>query len=311
MTHCVRTPPWLFSMLLVAAMGEAQAQDAPSRALPTENVTVTSEKAREAVKNFVAKLTAPTRLTGKLGRWDIGICPSVAGLKPEFGSFIIQRVRETATRVGAPINSEAGCRPNIHIAFTTTPQALLTNIRNTQPYLLGYADSEANKDRLAIVTSAIQAWYFTQTRDQNGKSTFDTAKGIRGEGRGDPMPGMILPSAFAALKVTGGRLGDGVRTVFDNIIIAADPNALLDHEMGTVADHVAMLALAQTEPLTDCPALPSILNLFTPGCAARPGGMTAADEGYLRGLYSMNAGATLHVQRDQMVHRIGRSMEGR
>lgn len=35
------------------------------------------------------------------------------------------------------------------------------------------------------------------------------------------------------------------------------------------------------------------MNLFTPGCADKPTGMTANDEGYLRGLYSMDAQAII------------------
>ena len=81
--------------------------------------------------------------------------------------------------------------------------------------------------------------------------------------------------------------------------------------MGTISDHIAMLALAQTEALKDCSALPSILNLFTPGCATRQTGMTVNDEGYLRGLYSMDAQAILQVQRDQLVHKIGQTVQGR
>jgi hypothetical protein len=287
----------------------------------SDSVTVTSERQREAINNFVTRLTAPARLTGKLGRWDAGVCPSVIGIRPEAARFIVQRVRDTAARVGAPINPDAGCKSNIHIAFTTAPQLLVTNIRHKQPYLLGYADSEANKNALATVKFPIQAWYATQTRDVRGKTTFDSYRttGFGNElyipvptltGAGAP-PTMVLPSASGAREVTGGRLADGARTVFYNVIVTADPGALLEQEMGTLGDHIAMLALAQTEPLQECGALPSILNLFTPGCAEPPTGMTVNDEGYLRGLYSMDAAAIIQAQRAQMIHRIGQTIEGR
>jgi hypothetical protein len=303
--------------LWVAVLGVALATVARAQVAPSDSVTVTSQKAREAINSFVTKLTSPTRLTGKIARWDVGICAGVTGVRPEAVRFIAQRMRETAARIGAPVNGEAGCKPNVHVAFTTTPQALLSHIRKTQSYLLGYADSEAKKDELATVTQPIQAWYTTQTRDLRGKTTFDSPK-VTGVGNDikipcDYCPGkfMVIPYAISANAVTGGRLGDGHRSVFYNVIIVVDPNALLDQEMGTVGDHIAMLALAQIEPLKDCQPLPSIMNLFTPGCASRPTGMTAHDEGYLRGLYSMDAQAILQVQRDQMVHKIGQSLEGR
>jgi hypothetical protein len=290
---------------------------ASGQVAPSDSVTVTSEKERQVINTFVTKLSSPARLTAKLGRWDVGICPVVIGIKPEFGKFIVQRVRSTAARVGAPVNNDEGCRPNIHVVFTTAPQGLLTNIRNDQPYLLGYADSEASKDRLATVALPIQAWYALQTRDLRGKTTFDSHK-VTGTGNELHIPCpecpagyMVMPYVIGASTVTGGRLGDGRRSVFYNVIIVADPNALLDHEMGTVADHVAMLALAQMDSLKECPPLPSIMNLFTQGCAAKPTGMTVNDEGYLRGLYSMDAKAILQVQRDQMVHKIWQSIQGR
>jgi hypothetical protein len=303
---------WLAVLGVVLAAGMARAQVAPS-----DSVTVSSQKAREAINSFVTRMTSPTRLTGKIARWDVGVCPSVVGLKPEFARFITARIRETAARVGAPVNRDTACRPNIHVTFSTAPQALLTNIRNTQPYLLGYADSEARKDGLAKVTQPIQSWYALQTRDLRGNVTFDSHK-VTGFGNElripcDRCPGgyMIMPYVIGASSVTGGRLGDGLRSVFYSAIVVADPNALLDHDMGTISDHIAMLALAQIEPLKDCQPLPSIMNLFTPGCASRPTGMTANDEGYLRGLYSMDAQAIIQVQRDQMVHRIGQAIQGR
>jgi hypothetical protein len=296
------------TVLGVMLGGAAWAQTA------ADSVTVTSERQREAINSFVTKLATPTRLTGKLARWDVGVCPSVVGIRPEAARFVVQRVRDTATRVGAPVNKDADCRANIHVVFTTAPQELVSGIRNTQPYMLGYADSEAKKDALATVKLPIQAWYSTMTRDLRGKTIFDSPKVT---GYGDelripciPCGGyMIMPYAVGAMAVTGGLLGDGTRSVFHNVIIVADPTKL-DHDMGTVGDYIAMLALAQVQVPSDCQALSSMMNLFTQGCAA-PGEMTVNDEGYLRGLYSMDAQAIIQAQRDQMIHKIGQAIEGR
>ena len=288
----------------------------------SDSVIVTSQKQREAISSFVTKLSTPSRLSGKLARWNVGVCPSVIGIRPEAAKFVVQRVRDTAARVGAPVNAEADCRPNIHIVFSTAPQALVSHIRSTQPYMLGYADSKANKDALALVKFPIQAWYANRMRDLHGKTIYETSKTV-GFGNelmipcgsiNDPRcPGgfMVLPSAVGAMASTGGRLGDGLRSEFHNAIIVADPNALLEYEMGTLSDHIAMLALAQTETPAECASLPSILNLFSKGCAAPPTELTVADEGYLRGLYSMDAQAIIQAQRDQMIYRIGQAIEGR
>ncbi len=285
-------------IMLVALSLVVSISNGLSQPLPSDNVTVSAEKKREIINRFVTELTAPAPLTGKLGRWDVGICPAVVGIKDDFGRFIVKRVREIAVRVGAPVSKKPNCRANVHITFTTAPQALITNIGKKQPYLLGYADSYSE---LVKVKLPIQAWYATQTRDLRGKTTFDSSR-LAQAGQG-------LASVIAVREISGFRLGDGLRTVFYKITIVADPTALLTHDMGTISDHLAMLALAQTEQLKQCSSLPSILNLFTPGCQEQTTGLSATDEGYLRGIYSMDAQAFLQSQRDQMVHKIGQTLE--
>src|SRR5258706_15591171 len=67
-------------------------------------------------------------------------------------------------------------------------------------------------------------------------------------------------------SVTGNRLNDGLSSEFFNVLIVAEPAKLLDHEIGTLADYIAMLALSQPGPLADCAEFPTILNLLGPGC---------------------------------------------
>lgn len=134
---------------LMLSQAWAQSQTAP------ENVTVSGTKSREVVRGFVQSFASPTRLTGKMARWETGICPIVVGIKPQFASFVARRLKEIAAKAGAPVNARASCSPNIQIVFTTTPQALLDRVRDKQPYLLGYYDNTPQRDRLATVTRPI------------------------------------------------------------------------------------------------------------------------------------------------------------
>ena len=77
------------------------------------------------------------RCTGKIARWERRICPLVVGQNPHFTTFITQRIKYVALAAGAPVDTEASCTPNIEIVFTTTPQALLDNVRKTDPRLSG------------------------------------------------------------------------------------------------------------------------------------------------------------------------------
>ncbi len=102
-----------------------------------------------------------------------GICPTVMGLKSDFTGFVAKRLKETAAKVGAPLDPDTHCAPDIQIVFTTTPQGLLDNIRKNFEALLGYHDNSSQAEAMAKVTHPIQAWYSTVTIDVRGVPRFD------------------------------------------------------------------------------------------------------------------------------------------
>lgn len=296
----------------IAAAGAAMAQPRPG-----DSVTVTGARDPLTARRFVETFTAPTRITGKIARWEVGVCPITVGLKPVYAKYISQRVRDVAAEVGAPVNKDAACKPNIEIVFTTTPQALLDNIRKKQEAFLGYADTKAQRDKLAQFHDPIKALYLTQTVDLRGKAQIDSGK-TSGQLEiqmycdicAPPYFTMRIPGASAG-AVTGARaMGDGLRAGFHHVIIAADPTKLRDHEVGTLGDYVAMLALTQLSSLDVCQNLASVTSLLTPGCATSAQALTVNDLGYLRGLYHMNPERALSVQQDQIAWQIGQETVG-
>jgi hypothetical protein len=297
-------------ILLAASILGAAAQ--PAKA-PVESVTVTGTRSRLMIEKFVQSVAAPSHYLGKLARWEDGVCPIVTGLKPGFLKFVMQRVRDVAAKAGAPVNADAACKPNIEIVFTTTPQALLDGIRKTNRNFLGYYDNEDQLAKLATVTRPIQAWYTIATRDVGGKIEVDSSR-IVGAGLPIPCaecPGKVtyLPNATAH-ATTGTRLGDGLRSSLYHVIIAANPQKLMDYEMGGVADYIAMLALAQLGGLDGCQSLPTVLNLLASGCEPNADEMTQNDRGYLDGLYKSGADRTLRVQQDEVSYRIEQMSSG-
>jgi hypothetical protein len=294
----------------------------PAAAQPsaTESVTVTGTRSRAVIEKFVETFAAPTRMTGKLARWEDGVCPVAVGLKSAFTKFIAQRVRNIAAQAGAPV-AGLSCKPNIEIVFTTTPQALIDNVRKQNEAFLGYADNTDAVDALANVTRPIQAWYLTKTVDLRGNVLVDSAKA--------PPTEITLPDPYhnppfitvytkqgaiytkqGAMSVTGTRLGDGLRSGFYHVIIVADPTKLVEYEMGAVGDYIAMLALTQLSSLDTCQALPSIVNLLAPGCAQKPDGLTENDTAYLRGLHHMSPGRALRNQEDEVAYQMDQALQG-
>jgi len=288
-----------------------------------ESVTVTGTKSRHMIESFVASFVAPTHMTGKIARWESGICPVTVGQRPAAAQYVTQRLKDVAVTVEAPVNSREGCTPNIEIVFTTTPQELLDNVRQHDADYLGYAASSAEREKLAIVTRPIQAWYTTQTKDLRGTGSIDTGRS-RGAGAsmsnfsyvpcsgcrgGNPAPIELGDAKFAS--VSGNRISDGMRSVLYHVLIVVDPRKLPDYEIGALADYIALLALTQLNSLDTCQQLPSIVNILAPGCERRPNSITEDDLAYLRGLYKMSSQKSLVVQRNEIADRMSEMMAGR
>lgn len=289
----------LFALVVAPSLAWAQVPHAP------ENVTVTGTKSREELRGFVQSFASPARITGKLARWERGICPLTLGLRPQAVAFINTRLKEIAAKVGAPVDSRTGCKPNIEIVFTTTTQALMDWVREEHPDFLGYHDNSMQADRLASVTHPIQAWYTTATRDYNGRVQMD---GRNPGGGGIEVAGVYLPDA-KAYAVSGSRLGDGLSSGFHHVIVAIDPNKMATYEIGALADYIAMLALTQLNGLDTCQQLPSIVNLLAEGCAQKPGALTENDIAYLQGLYRMRGDLNLTIQKDQVSYQMEQELK--
>jgi hypothetical protein len=280
---------------------------------PVENVTVNGRRVPdEEIHAFVASRTLPTFKLGKVARWEKSICPTAMGLKSDFTDFVKKRLKEIAAKVGAPLDPDANCQPNIQIVFTTSPQDLLNNIRKNYEALLGYHDNDTQAQEMAKVTHPIQAWYSTVTIDVRGAPHFDGGK-IAGIGCLDYPKCRINLSRASAYAVTGDRVGDGLHSGFHDVIIVIDPKKLGGYEIGALADYIAFLALTQPRSLDDCQALPSILNLLASGCtgADTTSEMRESDLGYLKGVYHMTDDGTLIVQQNEVAYHVKQALLGR
>jgi hypothetical protein len=300
----------LFSLAAGAAI--AQAPVKPSFALPTESVTIIATKpTEETIRSFVETRTTPTRIVGKMARWQQGVCPLTIGLGDKYAKYVTERVRAVAAAVGAPV-ATAPCKVNVEIVFTTTPQAFMDTTRKSAPVFLGYHDSASQADEMAKVTHPIQSWYTTESVDYDGASQVDRGMCNSTETI-NTLPIQLTsdlqnPQAFAQLVLpcatimhsSGSRLHNGYESGFYNVLIVAEPAKLFDFEMGALADYIAMLALSQPSSLDACQEMPSISNMLAKGCASAPAKITDGDLAYLQGLYNMPRGYSLAAQQNEM-----------
>jgi len=240
-----------------------------------------------AAPKFVQSHSAPTLMTEHVARWKIGICPVTRGLAAGYNDFVSARVREVARTAGAPVDDEPqSCKKNAEIIFTTEPQKLLNNVVQDHDGLLGF-HWVSQTQKVATVTRPIQSWYVTATVGKRGLEAVDDQ----------------LQYLYAAVppgkEVTGTRIPRGYPTRITHALVVVDWNKVQGYTIGSIADYVAMLTLAQPRTLDDCTALPSILDLFSSGCG--PGQKTEAltdvDRAYLKALYVVDPGLMLTFQR--------------
>lgn len=290
--------------LMAIIMGSDAAAQTVSASPPVESVTVIGTRDRQRIEQFMNSFAAPTALLGKLARWRTGICPVAVGLRPAAIRFLLQRLRGIAAEVGAPVDAHPDCRANIEIVFTTTPQGLLDNVRKEHAVYLGYSASSSQTDRLARVIRPIQAWYTTQSTDLAGQAKVDSARTI---GLGDNAE---FAAALMMGSTTGLRARDGRKSELYHVIVAADPNKLAEHEIGSIADYVAFLSLSQLASLDRCQELPSIMDMLVPGCPP-VGEITSNDLAFLRGLYRMPPDGDLRMQKDAISFEMAKALQGR
>lgn len=248
-----------------------------------DSVTVTSARLRAEVDRYLGSVSTTTFVVGKIARWERhAICPVVVGLKPEFLTFITARIRQVAQEIGAPVDASPQCRPNIRIVFTTTPQALLDNVRKNHAGLLGYTRTNREADRVAQIIHPIQGWYRTQTIPDRGLPKRD----VRVIGMCTDAFSPECPNVFYVQAL---RVGNNIKSQFEDVTIVADPVKLGDPEMGPLADLIAMLALSQPQLGKGCQN--SVLDLIARACPNTPNGFSPMDMSYLRGLYRMRGTA--------------------
>ena len=316
-------PMNLVRLFAIATMLTAWSFAATAQApAPPEDVTVTATKLRDMLDTFVKSSVAPTKLTGKIARWEKGICPLVVGQSPVVATMVTQQVKAVATAVGAPVDASPSCTPNIEIVFSTTPQALVDNIKKDDPDYLGYATTSAQREALATISRPVQAWYETETVDLDGMRRVDSARRLEGitmsnftafsmpsTGRGHHDP-IDLPDATYA-RVTGNHINGGAHSAFHHVIVVIDSNKLAGQKLGPVADYIAMLALTQLNSPDACQQLPSITNNFASGCERKADSITTVDAAYLRGLYKMDADKSLIYQQNDIAALMMKDTQGR
>lgn len=307
MKYCVMTLAAFALACSLSASAQEPARPANTPDMAVESVVVTAPKDRpeHQLDDFIIAHAAPSPYLRKIARWNTGICPLTIGLPPKLNLYVNQRIIRVATAAGAPLDQKEPCRPNVIVAATSQPQAVLDLIREKRPALLGYHYTSREKE-LATMTRAIQAWYSTATQDFYGFVQSD------GGGYDQNVLDYMKSLGFYSVHVSGNRVGDGLKSQFTTAIILVDSKQITGQAIGPIADYIAMLALGQGQYYDVCQPVPTITNFLAPKCdgVMKPAGLTDVDMTYLRGLYHMSPGGSYLLERGSIAFAMKKELGG-
>lgn len=266
-----------FATLLV--LSPVAAAQSPA---PQEEIVVNAPAVEEAIRNFVAELSAPPARENQLARWDHEVCVGVIGIQARYGQFLADRISQRAAEIGlAPAGP--GCKANVVVFVTPDSGLLAREIVNQFQELMGVAwrDNEITQGREALdafVASErpVRWWHVSNTVTADGQVLRDVPASQNSRGEFEAQ--VLRTTSFAF-----GRLSRTTRQDFSRVIIVVDATRAAGRRFDALADYVAMVALSQIAPDADPSEVPSILNLFD--AASPPSAMTEWDIAYLTGLY--------------------------
>ena len=270
----------------------------------TGHRTPDDEMVRTVIAPFVANHAARDRVSGLLVRAPPqGLCPVTLGMPQAFDDFVTRRITEVAGQVGAIVEPAGKCHANVEVLFTTDPQRIINALaKQTGGQILGM-HFVGETGRLSHVSRPVQAWYITGTSGDSCSQ--DKRIGPDGTVDSEHAHVRVDQAYHGALDTgTGSLVPPRNRSQFVNVLIVADAAKLAGHEIGPIADYMAMLALSQARSLDACSPLPSILDLMATGCSSLPPprSLTDNDLAFLKALYAADPSVSGNMARTQVAH---------
>lgn len=305
-------------LLAFALFAQAAANAQQSEQESQSDIVVTGVRP-EQVQAFVEQVSAAPPSVDQLARWDDDICVTLAGLPAQQGQILVDQISYRAQAVGLSPGG-AGCQPNVFVFFAADGNAFARDlVAERQPLFAYYHEENVATLGREALTSFVETprpvrwWHVAQTRGADGdRLGSDSAHSsappppqptANGEIRADS-------DGFRGIQVVrsqGTRTRAVERQDFNRVIIVVDGAQISGIPIESIADYLAMVALAQIDPQAETRDYPTILNLFSDDPDDVSFVMTNWDTAYLSGLYASTRNAASVTQQ---LHDISRRMQG-
>lgn len=210
-------------------------------------------------------------------RWFDPICPRAIGLNPMHASIVERQLREVIRRADAPL-APAACEPNMMIAFTDGPKAVVRHVSKKSTALQQVPPPYVRE--LKSGAAPIRWWYVTEVRSRDGTTT------VIGESGEDQLS--VGSSSLISTQM--------VRAITTATVVV-DVGAADGLPLRSVVDYAALVGLAEIRGKASPPN--SILSLFDG--AAAPRALTRRDLSFLDGLYRIHMDRSADQQQRTLV----------
>lgn len=256
---------------------------------------------RRYIGEFLDDVAAPARGAG-YARWFRKVCAGVYNLESDHAHYIVDRISALALDVGLE-PGEPGCKPQVNIVFSADARQLAANLVDAKPRLFRPVAGEAGMDLgLEALDEFVESerpvrwWHLSlPTNAHNGAAAIELPQSTC----------FHPPPCYPWVPVAGAsHVHSGIRDDLVYVLIIVDATRLKGTTWQQIADYLAVVSLAQIDPLTDPEEFDSILNLFSNPAAYS--GLTDWDRNYLHALYSFDQERDQRIQGNEIVSRIAK-----
>ena len=254
-----------------------------------DTVTIEAKRIRELqrqISHFVSSFDV-TYLNDSLQRWNVPICPLVAGMSREGGEFILARLSQIARDSHAPLAAE-NCRPNLYVVVTDNPNLLVEKWIKRDRGMFNTCNGYGYVKQFLNSRQPVRAFY---------NATLISTDGAHRDLGALDVAGMRLDfslNSCTSAGVAGSRLSYGAVQALSAVVIVVDGSRITQLNMGQLADYVSMVGLAQIRLDANTGTAPTILGLFRESNPT-PQGLSLWDRSFLEGLYSTDQSSVLQL----------------
>jgi hypothetical protein len=262
---------------------------------PLGSVTIQAREDRRALRRKVDHFVSSVIVQPSgdaLVRWNVEVCPLVAGLPREFGELVLASISQAAIDAHVPLAGKV-CHPNLFVVAHDDVSQL---VRQWWRHDLAGFEFEnqgiESVERFLRSKRPIRAWYNTQWGGADGS---DCASAVAATqiGAGLPEPINAQPCTNGAdTSLTYSSTGSNITSA----IVVVDLSRLKSMTTRQLGDYIALIGLADVRLDADPSSVPSILGLFDQ--QKPPRAMTEWDRALLYSLY--NTSQADKMQRSEM-----------